>query len=278
MAERTLNGSVGASPAANHPDDVRTVQELLGGVDPPLSIRVAVTGTADGNTVAAIREFQRRYMANPDGRVDPDGRSLMHLNDGFSPSYIGCSPLNRVRIDRSMIEAQKWLDLANRRLGTPSDTDMREKVRNIFHVDPSNPDDSGNFFRLRTKFRRLRASFDERFPFQCEPIARNIFRAYVDMADPDGTMHFNPAFFHADLESCIATVIHERAHTVLRADHGGMTGAGEVDFGHNPDDHNHFDNDFEQAINNAYAYEWLATSLQPTYQRQDLGEVITGAL
>jgi hypothetical protein len=42
-----------------------------------------------------------------------------------------------------------------------------------------------------------------------------------------------------------------------------MVGVGEVEFGVAPDDLNRFT--FQQAIRNAYCYEWLVTALQPTY-------------
>jgi Type VI secretion system (T6SS), amidase effector protein 4/Putative peptidoglycan binding domain len=71
----TLTSSVGAG-GTNHATDVRLVQQLLHdrGEDP---------GTIDGvvgpKTIAAIRHFQSRFLARPDGRVDPDGRSFREL-------------------------------------------------------------------------------------------------------------------------------------------------------------------------------------------------------
>lgn len=71
-----LSGSVGAG-GTNTPDDVRRVQVLL-------RARGYATGDADGvcgeATVAAIRSLQARFMARPDGRVDPGGRSWRELN------------------------------------------------------------------------------------------------------------------------------------------------------------------------------------------------------
>jgi hypothetical protein len=72
---RVLSASVGAG-GVNRPDDVRLVQNLLvaRGFDP---------GPADGlmgkKTIAAIKEFQRRFTSKPDGRVDPGGRTLQEL-------------------------------------------------------------------------------------------------------------------------------------------------------------------------------------------------------
>ena len=44
MAEVSINGTVGAIPASNQTNDVRTVQTLLTKVTPPLAAKVKVTG------------------------------------------------------------------------------------------------------------------------------------------------------------------------------------------------------------------------------------------
>jgi peptidoglycan L-alanyl-D-glutamate endopeptidase CwlK len=67
MASQTITASVGAG-GVNRPEDVRVVQGLLRarGTDP---------GPADGicgkRTVGAIRAFQRGFLPNPDGLVEP---------------------------------------------------------------------------------------------------------------------------------------------------------------------------------------------------------------
>ena len=77
MADAKITATVGAPPAPNNQPDVRIVQNLLGKVTPPLSIRVHETGTIDANTLKAIREFQSRFMTHPDSRViSADQRSL----------------------------------------------------------------------------------------------------------------------------------------------------------------------------------------------------------
>lgn len=70
-----LQDSVG-SRAENLREDVLLVQTLLAeqGVDPgPLD------GAMGSKTIAAIREFQNRFMRRPDGRVDPNGRTFREL-------------------------------------------------------------------------------------------------------------------------------------------------------------------------------------------------------
>ena len=88
----------------------------------------------------------------------------MHLNDGFASNYIGCNPHNRVIIDRDIIEAQKWLDIVNRRLANPGDLDARQKLGNIFHLEAG----TSVFARLQHNFLRLRQSLDEKLTFKCE--------------------------------------------------------------------------------------------------------------
>ena len=80
-AVKLLTAAVGAN-APNKHDDVAVVQSLLqsNGCDP---------GKIDGNcgpkTIAAIQKFQARYMAVPDGRVDPHGLTWQKLTGTISP-------------------------------------------------------------------------------------------------------------------------------------------------------------------------------------------------
>jgi hypothetical protein len=205
-------------------------------------------------------------MSNPDGRVDPDGRTLYHLNNGFAAEYQHCNAAQRRTIDRDLINAQIWLDTVNRRLANLHDADMRRKVRNVFHVNLDNiatsPFEALRFLALRLRFMTLRASFDQPFPLECEA-GSSLFAAWVDLNDPTGTMHFPSGHFAQSTEQRSETVIHERSHTVFHISHDGMVGAGELNFGQNPDDDNGFT--YDQAMGNAYCFGWLATCLQPGY-------------
>jgi hypothetical protein len=270
MAAITLSGAVGAPPATNATDDVRKVQTLLNAVQPPLSKPVTVTGSIDQATITAIREFQRRFMSNPDGRVDPDNRTLLHLNDGFSPRYIGCNPIQRRTLDRAIINAKKWLDVVNRRLADNSDTDMKRVVRNVFHINADDQTQASRFADLRSRMVRLRNALDQSFPLECQATA-SLFGAWVDINDATGTMHFPPSFFQQSSDERDETVIHERAHTVFHIEHAGMSGAGEINIGQAADADNGFT--YDQAIANAYCYGWLATALQPGYTPPE-GDVI----
>jgi hypothetical protein len=70
-----LGASVGKG-GKNAPEDVTLVQQLLTdrGEDPG-----PVDGVCGARTIAAIRAFQARFLAHPDSRVDPGGRTIREL-------------------------------------------------------------------------------------------------------------------------------------------------------------------------------------------------------
>jgi hypothetical protein len=71
----TLGGSVGAG-GVNNPIDVKAVQKALG---------IGDDGQCGGGTIEAIKNFQRSIgMANPDGRIDPGGKTSRALAGGAS--------------------------------------------------------------------------------------------------------------------------------------------------------------------------------------------------
>ncbi len=117
----------------------------------------------------------------------------------------------------------------------------------------------------QTIYQILLQSFNQYIRRQFHP-QKGLFQAWVVKNDSTGTMHFPRNHFNSKVGSRIETVIHERSHTIFNIDHNGMSGAGEINFGHNPDDDNLLT--FQQAISNAYCYGWLATALQPGYRRE----------
>lgn len=268
----SLKAPVGAPPSKNLPDDVKAVQALLLKVSPPLAARPVVNGVVDHATARAISEFQRRFMNTPDGRVDLDKRTLWHLNEGFVSSYIFCSREKKLVIDKDMITAQRWLDLVKSRLSRPADPDLKQKLKNIFHIDVDNPADKPRLVDLLDKFSKLRNSLSQAFPLQCEA-KEGVFAAWVDANDPTGTMHFSPGYFRSKPDVRVSKIIHERSHTVLKIEHAGMRGGGEATFGVAPDEDNGFT--YAQAIANAYCYEWLSLSIQPGYVSTFDGATIT---
>jgi hypothetical protein len=80
-----IGASVGRS-GLNRAEDVKVVQALLNQHIAELSplLPVGVSGTCDAQTILMIEEFQRRVLSieEPDGRVDPGGRTIAALNSG----------------------------------------------------------------------------------------------------------------------------------------------------------------------------------------------------
>lgn len=72
----------------NRPKDVKTVQRLLNKHSLPPLRALTVDGKAGANTVGAIEHFQTVVvkMKSPDGRVDPGGKTIRHLNRGPAES------------------------------------------------------------------------------------------------------------------------------------------------------------------------------------------------
>lgn len=79
----SISGSVGRN-GDNRPADVRLVQELLNKHPMPPLTPLVVDGRIGPKTITAIEEFQRRVvkMVKPDGRVDPNGKTLQMLGGG----------------------------------------------------------------------------------------------------------------------------------------------------------------------------------------------------
>ena len=153
MAESKIIKSVGAPPASNLPQDVRTVQKLFQNVRPLLFVPVPLTGSMDNNTRSAISEYQKRFMAKPDGRIDPDGATLMRLN---------WEPL----VDQDFNAAKQWLNIVIRRLGTFGDSDMKQKLKNVFHIEFDAPNDRPNLQTLLKNYQILLQSFSQYIPRQ----------------------------------------------------------------------------------------------------------------
>jgi hypothetical protein len=266
MSEITISGAVGERPAANNAVDVIKLQMLLQVVDPPLQNKVDDTGQLDAPTLAAIREFQKRFLANPDGRIDPGGPSLQKLR-----AYARGTAEQRAAVSADVVAAKTWLGVVNRRLGHPRDADMLRKVKNIFHIAP----DGGRYPDLRNRFVEVAKRFTQDFPRAYLPTT-SLYGAWVLQGDSAGTMFFPSNYAETSQEERVTTLIHERAHTVFKIGHAGMSQeAGTADFGMNPDDDNGYT--AEQSFGNAYCYGWLAQSLQPGYAPQAGGDVITGS-
>ena len=72
-----ITSSVGKS-GVNNKIDVKKVQRALNIIFP--SLPLDVDGLCGPKTIRRIIRFQKRFMTNPDGRVDPNGRTLKKIN------------------------------------------------------------------------------------------------------------------------------------------------------------------------------------------------------
>lgn len=73
-----ISASVGQAPSVNKPNDVLRVQQLLNKAD----AGIKEDQDCGLKTVQAIKDYQRNFLANPDGRVDPGGLTWRHLMEG----------------------------------------------------------------------------------------------------------------------------------------------------------------------------------------------------
>ena len=138
------------------------------------------------------------------------------------------SDKQRATLRQDREQARQMLNRVNRRLDeavimpTSVVDDMRRKVRNIFHInlDATLPDvltESIHFGgTLVPNFRALRsAGFNNDPPFVFEPDYIGTLVAWVVGID-NPNVHISPNHFYMDREGLILTLVHERAHTVLR--------------------------------------------------------------
>ena len=187
--------------------------------------------------------------------------------DRIEPTF---TPTQRAILRQDCVGARQRLDGAIARLTeaaimpTRAVADMRRKVRNIFHIDMEAPPpdiltESFHFTTLVANFQTLRSvGFNPDPPFVLESdfIGTNV--AWVVGID-DATVHISPNHFYMDRENLILTLVHERAHTVLRLN--GHPGGIHVVA--NPAD-GVPTMSRDDALLNAYCYEWLTAALRHT--------------
>ena len=101
-----IDGSVGQN-ADNDAPDVLVVQRLLNRQNLAPLTRINEDGRIGPATIEAIRHFQTRNlgMNSPDGRVDPDGRTIRKLSSGANERGTGENPETR-KADRGMRAAR----------------------------------------------------------------------------------------------------------------------------------------------------------------------------
>lgn len=276
---RRLSASVGRR-GVNREPDVRRVQQLLNNVVPESGgprTPLVVDGKAGHNTTDAIQQFQLHHFgwSIADGRVDPDGNTFQKLVSFETP----CSEEDEKTIVKDLKRAKAMLDEVMLRLGgasvmpTAIGEDTKKKVKAIFDIDllsPLNSDTATHSLRfalLLETYGKLRASLDHDLSIVCEK-EESLRPAYVSTNCDDPTIHLTPQYFRLESpDGRPVTLIHERAHTMLcEPGHPGMMD----EFGNDvilgvviP--HEGQGLPYEDASRNPFCYEWLALSLQPTY-------------
>ena len=95
-----IEGSVGQN-GDNLERDVRVVQQLLNRQDLSPLTKVKEDGRIGSASIEAIRHFQARFlgMNPPDGRVDPEGRTIRKLSNESKQRGTGETPETR-KVDR----------------------------------------------------------------------------------------------------------------------------------------------------------------------------------
>ena len=88
-----INESVGRG-GVNRKGDTRKIQKLLNAVFPATPLDE--TGEVDAKTIRRIERFQRRFLTNPDGRVDPGGKTLRRINES--------APGGKRRVERRQLQ------------------------------------------------------------------------------------------------------------------------------------------------------------------------------
>ena len=123
----SIEKSVGVG-GTNLPIDVIKIQNLLNngapyaGLDTPL----AVTGLVDAALTDAVKRFQAAHpnlkMSNPDGRVDPNGKTLAALNSTAASSspYVNYLPSNFSSTSLANVDSATFVSLFSKQYPSPA--------------------------------------------------------------------------------------------------------------------------------------------------------------
>jgi hypothetical protein len=273
--------------------EVKTLQELLNAVVPALGAALVPDGIFGSKTLAAVKGFQTRSGLVPDGIVGPKTNlALIGAAPGPAPEFLGFTDDQIATIRADIARAKDFLDTTLDMLALvpflkKDPPDIKAiALKNIFFtdftLDSTSPEAvinaaffGVNLLILTRSLRAVRVSLDQPFPKVFHPPgsappAPNVgfFAAWVDTGTFEPTMHishnyFNPVFV-PDGDDRSRTVIHERAHTILRL--AGHPGTGDNGFPDGkPHKGSHLIRTFDTAQRNAYAYEWLIECFQSDY-------------
>jgi hypothetical protein len=145
---------------------------------------------------------------------------------------------------------------------------IRSLLSNIFSIlldadmDARTNIDQVRLDTLRGNFQRVRNGFDVFFPKVFHDLPNEILAAWTSRNFNDATVNFAPRYLDLTAVDQAVTLVHERAHTVLRIN--GHPGTGDSPICIVPHEGKK-GLGFDDAIRNAYCYEWMAISLHPLY-------------
>lgn len=299
MIGTSIMKSVGLG-GVNMPADVTTIQtllnmipQLLGGPNPLLKI----DGFAGPKTNGAIFGFQKKHFgfAGADSRVDPGQQTLQKIiallqtptNPPDQGKFQGFNSDQVKIVQKAIIDARDMCDNAITMIGLApfmkepaSANEPRNAVlslRHNFDIDVKRDDPSAGFnavqlLILQKKLAQLKAGLAQDVPFVFEPTPGFPEAWVVGTEDP--TVHVKPFFFDDSFKTELsrgATILHERAHTILKSPGHPGIGGGLATLIMEPheDKRPMYSNRarfFDDAIANPYNYEWLCASLDSRYR------------
>jgi hypothetical protein len=289
--------------------DVEELQRRLNGLTflflPPLDEE----GEFDSATFAAVLAFQQAVGLPPTAIADAatqkalfPGRTPPSDPDyqGFTPEQIDILKTDMARARQMADAVIDVLDLIPflKRWPLPEGYLVKiEALKNIFSIGlpqdqspsaaPAEKSDPGltNLHTLRTNFQAIRSNLDQPFPkvfhAQGTPLPPNAgnFAAWSDTQPFGPTLHISWHYFESlfvpDGLRRSVTIIHERAHAVLRL-HGHPNTGDRPRMRGAPHEGSEQIRNFQTASRNAYCYEWLTYSLQSDYDPKKFGSLITG--
>jgi hypothetical protein len=158
-------------------------------------------------------------------RVGSADWNSLYLVDRMEPNF---TQANLTLLAQDCQTARARLDTTISRLSesvivpTPALTQMRAAVLRVFHINLVNPNpgdvpaEAFAFGELLENYKKLRSpGFDQDPSFVFEPHYTGSNQAWVEGID-NPAVHISPNYFYMDRDQLPLTLIHERAHTVLR--------------------------------------------------------------
>lgn len=126
MADPKIKESVGEQ-GKNNLEDVIIIQTLLNKLG---DFPVVANGVCGSDTIAAIRAFQSEFLAQPDGRIDPGGRTFKRL--------VQITNLGLVLLPQECGLGYYSYSSFDKQYGTPATIKMLQEVAQSFYLNRPN--------------------------------------------------------------------------------------------------------------------------------------------